>query len=641
MKKSNVLWVASILLGASIVTSCQNQEIIDTNTIYQIKLVYNDGESYLYEAKGGSLINLDTFTLPEYDYKKVENFYLDEEYNKVYDYNQKVKANLTLYVKLVDNSYDIKTLKDNNNVGEKVVVSGVVGYKKKLLGSKTDSDPNGTRYNDQIDCFYLFDDTGSILIYDKYVTDNVKVGNKITLQATYTTYILWTEIEYANKAGYTGSRQLTNATIVSNDNLTTNKINQDLVKNVDLYDITVAPTNINITSNVYNVHAKIKKSQEPGYLNYYLYDPIGVGSTYVYTNNNGSDYAWLDEFDDDEYHNVVIAIYNAKCASNNSYYRIIPLEVNEVYKQTDLDIAKGAAVTISNSVNTEYFYSNNDVTLDNQVSFDSSSMYKDCKINITSSDTSIIDINSDNKIIIKSKEGSANVTFKASLNGVEASVSKVFNVISPSNIITTNINDIYNNSDSLANKEVSIKGIVVGYAWKSKAGNKGVYYINDGTNTILVSPNNESLSTELEIGQEVIYTGTYKVQDSGDRSLNDANLKYYTTTKKELNYTFKTVTVNDLYNNYSELSKENISGQVFECSFIVGINDGSYSKTAKMIDLDNNEVFISVYSGSFSNVEFLEKYEGKKVKAKIGIRDEYYKSRFRVDVLNETIEVIE
>ncbi len=190
MKKSNVLWVASILLGASIVTSCQNQEIIDTNTIYQIKLVYNDGESYLYEAKGGSLINLDTFTLPEYDYKKVENFYLDEEYNKVYDYNQKVKANLTLYVKLVDNSYDIKTLKDNNNVGEKVVVSGVVGYKKKLLGSKTDSDPNGTRYNDQIDCFYLFDDTGSILIYDKYVTDNVKVGNKITLQATYTTYIL-------------------------------------------------------------------------------------------------------------------------------------------------------------------------------------------------------------------------------------------------------------------------------------------------------------------------------------------------------------------------------------------------------------------------------------------------------------------
>ncbi len=60
-----------------------------------------------------------------------------------------------------------------------------------------------------------------------------------------------------------------------------------------------------------------------------------------------------------------------------------------------------------------------------------------------------------------------------------------------------------------------------------------------------------------------------------------------------------------------------------------------------MIDLDNNEVFISVYSGSFSNVEFLEKYEGKKVKAKIGIRDEYYKSRFRVDVLNETIEVIE
>ena len=31
------------------------------------------------------------------------------------------------------------------------------------------------------------------------------------------------------------------------------------------------------------------------FINYYLYDQSGVGSLYVYTNNNGSDYAWLDE----------------------------------------------------------------------------------------------------------------------------------------------------------------------------------------------------------------------------------------------------------------------------------------------------------------------------------------------------------
>ena len=65
MRKSKVLWLATILLGTSIVaTSCGDDVVADSNVDYLINFVYENGEKYLFEAKGGSLIDLTTFQLP-------------------------------------------------------------------------------------------------------------------------------------------------------------------------------------------------------------------------------------------------------------------------------------------------------------------------------------------------------------------------------------------------------------------------------------------------------------------------------------------------------------------------------------------------------------------------------------------------
>lgn len=653
MRKSKVLWLATTLLGTSIIaTSCRGDVVVDSNVDYLINFVYEDGEKYLFEAKGGSVIELTTFELPSVDYKKLEGFYTDETRSTLYDYSKEVHSNLTLYVKHVDNVRTIKSLKDENIKDQKIIVSGVVGYKKRLKGLKTENDPEGNRYNSQMDCFYLFDDTGSILVYDKAVNNEVKVGNKITLKATYTTYILADEIDFAQKAGYTGSRQLINCSIVSNDNSLTNTFDKSLVSDMDVYDITVAPTNINLTGNVYNVRAKIEKKQETGFINYYLYDQSGVGSLYVYTNNNGSDYAWLDEFaDNSTYYNVVVAIYNAKCASNNSYFRIIPLEVNEKYNRTNEDIARGAAITASNSINNLYYQNEVDVTLNNLVTItDASSEFNGATIKLSSNNEELITINSDNKIVITAnKTGKAIITFEATLNGAKATFNKEITVTGIDDVKATNIQDIYSNVDEYKGKEVTVKGIVVGYSWKAKAGNKGVYYINDGTNTMLVSPNNESLDTALEIGQEVIYTGTFSTGEKGDRVLNDAQIKYYSLAKKELNYTFKSYTISELV----EISKKvkdkepvsNITGEVFETTFIVKRVDNAHYVNFVMLDPNDESISTTVYSSGGtldkSPVKFLNEFNGKKVKAKIGIRDEFYKGKLRIDVLNETVALAE
>lgn len=654
MRKSKVLWLATVLLGTSIVaTSCGDGVVADSNVDYLINFVYEDGEKYLFEAKGGSLIDLTTFELPTVDYKKLEGFYTDENRSTLYDYSKEVHSNLTLYVKHVDNVRTIKSLKDENIKEQKVIVSGVVGYKKRLKGLPTTNDPEGNRYNSQMDCFYLFDDTASILVYDRAVNSEVKVGNKITLKATYTTYILEDEIGFAQKAGYTGSRQLINCSIVSNDNSLTNTFDNSLVSDKDVYDITVAPTNINLTGNVYNVRAKIEKKQETGFINYYLYDQSGVGSLYVYTNNNGSDYAWLDEYaDNSTYYNVIVAIYNAKCASNNSYFRVIPLEVNDKYVRTKEDVARGAAITASRSINNLYYQNEVDVTLNNLVSItDTGSEFNGATIKLSSSNEELITINNDNKIVIKAnKTGKATITFEATLNEAKATFSKEITVTGIGDIKATNIQDIYSNVDSYNGQEVTVKGVVVGYSWKAKAGNKGVYYVNDGTNTMLVSPNNDSLETTLEIGQEVIYTGTFSTGKEGDRVLNDAQIKYYSLAKKELNYTFKSYTVSELVEISAKVKEDktsvsNISGEVYETTFIVKRVDTPYAVNFVMVDPNDESKSTTIYSNGGAidknTINFLDEFNGKKVKAKIGIRDEYYKAKLRIDVLNETITLAE
>lgn len=167
---------------------------------------------------------------------------------------------------------------------------------------------------------------------------------------------------------------------------------------------------------------------------------------------------------------------------------------------------------------------------------------------------------------------------------------------------------------------------------------------------MLVSPNNDSLETTLEIGQEVIYTGTFSTGKEGDRVLNDAQIKYYSLAKKELNYTFKSYTVSELVEMSAKVkadktSVSNISGEVFETTFIVKRVDNNHYVNFLMVDPNDESKSTTIYSNGGAidknTINFLDEFNGKKVKAKIGIRDEFYKAKLRIDVLNETITLAE
>jgi hypothetical protein len=161
--------------------------------------------------------------------------------------------------------------------------------------------------------FYLVDNTGSIYVYDRDIAGQVKVGNTIKVAGEKDFWILETEVNNANKYGYKGCIQLTNPVLVENDNKVSD-FNTTWVEESTVKEMLDTPLTENITTNIYKVNALVKKVPGAGFVNYYFFDLDGETGTYAYTQCNGSDFEWLDEFDG-KVCTVYLSIINAKATA--------------------------------------------------------------------------------------------------------------------------------------------------------------------------------------------------------------------------------------------------------------------------------------------------------------------------------------
>lgn len=104
-----------------------------------------------------------------------------------------------------EKDYTSMTIAEARNAakGSKVIVEGVVARITYSMGMN----PNG---------FYVIDSTSSIYVYDSKVANDVSIGNKIRIAGNRDSWILDKEMDSAEKFGYKGSTQLSEATILSN-----------------------------------------------------------------------------------------------------------------------------------------------------------------------------------------------------------------------------------------------------------------------------------------------------------------------------------------------------------------------------------------------------------------------------------------
>lgn len=173
----------------------------------------------------------------------------------------------------------------------------------------------------------LADGASSIYVYDATLANQVEIGNNIDICGTKDYFVASNESSYAEKWGYKGSNQLTDVTLISNDGKT-NTVDYTGYATKTVKEIVDTEASNDIAGLIYHTTAVIKKDENPGFTNYYINDFDDKTGSYVYTQANGADFAWLDQYDG-KVCDVLLTALNAKSTDTGTIWRFLPISVTE------------------------------------------------------------------------------------------------------------------------------------------------------------------------------------------------------------------------------------------------------------------------------------------------------------------------
>ena len=364
--------------------------------------------------------------------------------------------------------------------GAKVKVSGVVAQITYANGMK----PSGV---------ILVDGTSSIYVYDGDLAARCAIGNTISVYASKTYWILETEQSNAEKFGYKGCNQLESAVLISNDEGNT-AFDTSWIETTTVKEIMDKPVSEDITTKIFKVTAQVKRVDGTGFVNYYFNDLDGKTGNYTYTQCNGGDFAWLDEFDG-KICTVYLMALNAKSKAAGCEWRFLPIKVlDEGFDPATVNFAENA-VKYYGVCQFQSFYSGNpEQELQTSVSNDLLG-YTDLTLTYVSSDPSIISI--DDGVMNCHKTGTATITVSSEYNGVSycEDVTITVEIAQQEETYPTVADAIAAN----VGDTVIVKGIV----GPSLVNRTGFYLIDDNA-IIAVVVSDAAILETLEIGQEVV-----------------------------------------------------------------------------------------------------------------------------------------
>lgn len=490
-----------------------------------------------------------------------------------------------------DSNYTEMTIEEAraSAVNTKVKVSGVVARITYANGMK----PSG---------FILVDNTQSIYVYDADIAQRVSVGNKITIMANRANWILESEQTNAEKFGYKGCTQLDQATLVNNDNSTENNIitnwmkeNTSTVKNIVDNDVSK-----DITSTIFKVNALIKRQDGNGFINYYINDLDEKTGSYCYTQCNGSDFAWLDEFDG-KICTVYLCPLNCKATASGCAYRFLPVAVEYKNFKFNLDDTAKFVVEYFGVGQFEESYTG-DPALQLTQYVDSELLgFEGAKLEYVSYNSDIVSFEN-NQVMHCLKSGETMIGIKCQFNEVSYSTTVHINVNMDN--ASMNAGTVKGAIDATIGDEVTIKGIVAG-----SLVNQDGFYIIDDTGIIAVLTDRETLST-LQQGYEIIIEGTRsfkgKKADStwGTTCIKDAKVIQNNYGSHE--YSTDNFITGKTLTDFSNLDvNEDHTTEVYVLDAKVEVIEAQYYTSIK---LTYGDVSVALYCSSANQYAFLKDY---------------------------------
>ena len=375
-------------------------------------------------------------------------------------------------------------------------------------------------------------------------------------------------------------------------------------------DIIETPLSNNITSNIFIVTALINKVPGTGFVNYYINDLDGVTGSYSYTQCNGSDFAWLDEFDG-KICTVYLTAHNAKSTDSGCFYRFIPVAVSYDNYQFDysktnefaltyyaLDqfkdtyLADPALEVVTNVTNTVVNFEN--VTI-SYSSDNTSSVY--------------FEENNGKTYMHTLNEGVANVTVTSTYNGASLSSTVVIKVgkqeqydaVTVAEAVAANDGDV-----------VQVKGVV-----SSSLVNREGFYIIDETGVIAILCSGAQLE-DIHQGDLVVIKGTrvhFKKETStaisGQSCLQNIEIlaNYYGGHEYSKASFDSSYTIDQLY---SLPAAEDHTTQVYVVTGKVVVTGSAYYTSILIQDM-NGKNQLRLYSSSAAQYQFAADHANKEI----------------------------
>ena len=498
-------------------------------------------------------------------------------------------------------------------VGAKLKLTGVVARITFANGMK----PSG---------FILVDNTASIYVYDGDAAQRVKIGDKVEVAASKTYWILDSEQNNAATFGYKGCNQMEEATLISVDS-GNYEFDKTWITESTVKEMLDTPVTNDITTKIFKVNALVKKAAGTGFTNYYFNDLDGTTGSYTYSQCNGSDFSWLDEFDG-KICTVYLMVLNAKSSNAGCVYRFLPIAVKDEgftfdTNQTAEHIVKYYAVDQFAAA----YGANPALVLTTSVSSELLG-FTNATISYTSSNTAVVDfrVEGGETIMDCLEPGTATVTITGHYNGKTYSETVTITVNATQQVDSITVLEAINTAKG---ETVTVKGIVGPSCVNQKA-----FYLIDESGVIAVRTTAEVLN-QIELGQEIVIRGTRSVAVKegatlGETCIDDCELiaNYYGTHEYS---TATFITGKTLAEIKDYAVSEDHTAEVYVLKASVKVVDSNYYSNIYIVGEDGTELML--YCSSSSQYSWLKQYAGQELTMEVALCNWNSKSDYRGCVL--------
>lgn len=453
--------------------------------------------------------------------------------------------------------------------------------------------------------FILGEAGGTIYVYGRDAAMQVSVGDDITIEAEKTYWILDTEQTNAAKFGYKGCNQLEKPTIVCKNGQ--KELSFDSYRLTTVKQIVEQSVKDDVTSQIVKVNALVRRVEGSGFVNYYINDLDGTTGSYVYTQCNGSDFSWLDEFDG-KICTVYLTPINARCESSSAFFRFLPVAVfDEGYKFNISGVTEFAVNYYGVDQFQGTYSADPALSLITEVSSELLG-FEGARLTYSSSNEEVVyfeDRDNGETIFHTASVGDAVVTVKAEYNG--QTYSKTVN-IKVTGAVTYDTITVVEAQNCSVGETVTVKGIV----GPSLVNRDGFYLMDDG-GLIAVIVNNTDVFDEISIGDEIVIKGKRdlftKDATYGQTCISGAEVlaNYYGDHEYKTDFFIKDKTLADFY---ALDVTEDETTSVYVLKATVEVVESKYYTTMKLV---SGSTSVSLYCSSANQYSWLKAYAGKEV----------------------------